>query len=162
MSSLIRNIPGEFGVVLRGKWYTKRFKRVGHNLRILQGVFILNPEKIECRDNVSFGVCNYIQAGGGFVVESDVMLGPYVRIWTQTHNYRDPEKPIWTQGYSFSPVRIGRDVWIGANAFVMPGADIGERCIVSAGSVVGGKVYPPGIILAGYPARKIGARSNGK
>ena len=50
------------------------------------------------------------------------------------------------------------DCWIGANAFIMPGANLGEGTIVSAGSVVGGKAVPPYKILAGNPARVIGSR----
>jgi acetyltransferase-like isoleucine patch superfamily enzyme len=55
-------------------------------------------------------------------------------------------------------VVIGRDVWIGANAFVMPGVQLGDGCVVAAGAVVGAKKYPPYKILAGNPARVIGTR----
>lgn len=89
---------------------------------------------------------------------SNVLLGPYTRIWTQNHNYKDPDIPVRAQGYTFRPVIIGDDVWIGANVFVMPGVVLGSGCVVSANSVVGRKEYPPRTVLAGYPARKIGAR----
>jgi virginiamycin A acetyltransferase len=49
-------------------------------------------------------------------------------------------------------VTIGRNTWIGEGAIVM--ADIGERCIVAAGSVVSGPV-PPGQVAGGNPARFI-------
>lgn len=155
---LIRNLPGGFGMAVRRAWYGRRFRKCGKNLNILEGAFIINPQNVECGDNVSVGVCNYIQAGGGVVLESDVLLGPYVKIWTQNHNYKDYHTPIHSQGYAFSPVEIGNDVWVGANAFIMPGVRIGAKSIVSANSVVGAKVYPEGSILAGYPARKIGER----
>ena len=155
---LLRNIPGDFGVVLRRQWYARRFGKVGRDLSVHPGTTILNPGCIECGDRVNIGLFNYIQAGGGVIMGDNVLLGPYTRIWTQNHNYKNPDIPVHDQGYTFRPVIIGHDVWIGANVFVMPGVVLGSRCVVSANSVVGRKEYPPGTVLAGYPARKIGAR----
>lgn len=158
VSYLIRNFPGNVGAMIRRAWFSKRFKRCGKNLNVLPGTYIVNPQCIECGDNVFIGVCNYIQAGGGVVLGSDVLIGPYAKIWTQNHNYKDFLTPVHLQGYSFNPVEIGNDVWIGANVFIMPGTRIGSKSIVSANSVLSAKDYPEGSILAGYPARKIGAR----
>jgi acetyltransferase-like isoleucine patch superfamily enzyme len=49
------------------------------------------------------------------------------------------------------PVVIGDDVWIGANAVIMRGVNIGDRAIVSAGSVVRHDV-PADAVVAGNPA----------
>ncbi|MBK6898705.1 MAG: maltose O-acetyltransferase [bacterium] len=62
------------------------------------------------------------------------------------------------QGAEYREIVIGGDVWIGSNAFLMPGVELGDGCIVSAGSVVGAKKYPPYSILMGNPARVIGNR----
>ena len=53
---------------------------------------------------------------------------------------------------SASPIRIGRDVWIGGGAVVLPGVTIGDRSVVGAGSVVVSDV-PPGTVVVGNPAR---------
>jgi acetyltransferase-like isoleucine patch superfamily enzyme len=50
------------------------------------------------------------------------------------------------------PVVIGDDVWIGADAIILKGVEIGDRSIVGAGSVVTRSV-PPDVIVAGNPAR---------
>lgn len=50
-------------------------------------------------------------------------------------------------------IRIGDDVWVGANATILKGAHLGDGCIVAAGAVVTRGEYPPGSILAGNPAR---------
>lgn len=155
---VLRDIPGGFGVYLRRQFYKKHFKKAGKNLTVLTGTIILNPQNIECSDNVFIGVNNYIQAGGGLTIQSDALLGPYVKIWTQNHNYKNYDMPVHSQGYSYKPVKIGADVWIGGNVFIMPGAQVGDKCIISANSVVGDKVYSEGTMLAGYPARKIGER----
>lgn len=159
VATLLRNVPGDAGMYLRRTWYTRKFRRAGRNLSIFAGATILNPDKVECGDNINIGFFDYIQAGGRVVFGDNVLLGPYVKIWSQSHNFSDPLAPVSRQGSAFEPVFIGNDVWIGANAFIMPGAVIGDRCVISASSVVGRKEYPEGTILAGYPARKIGERT---
>lgn len=158
VATLLRNIPGELGVALRRKWYSRKFRKAGRNLSIYQGVVIINPQNVECGESTHIGLFDYVQAGGGVTLGNNVLLGPFAKIWTQNHNYADPDAPVYTQGYTFKPVIIGHDVWVGANAFIMPGVVLGDRCVVSANSVVGRKEYPEGTILAGYPARKIGTR----
>lgn len=160
VAALLRNAPGDVGMYLRRTWYTRKFKRAGRNLSVFTGTTILNPGKVECGEGINIGFFNYLQAGGGIVFGNNVLLGPYVKIWTQSHNFSDPLVPVSEQGSVFKPVFIGNDVWIGANAFIMPGTVIGDRCIISASSVVGQKEYPEGTILAGYPARKIGERAH--
>lgn len=54
-----------------------------------------------------------------------------------------------------SPVRIGRNSFIGRSAILMPGADVGCNCIVGAGSVVRGSV-PDCSIVVGNPAVVVG------
>ncbi len=162
VESFLRGIPGPFGERLREKWYRRRFRKCGKNLTVPLGAFIANPQNIECGDNVFFGLYCYIQAGGGLVLGSDVAIGPHVKIWTQNHRYNDPEIPVWKQGYENKSVIIGNDVWIGANAFIMPGTILGDKCVVAAHSVVGARKYPPRTILTGHPARKIGERGQKK
>jgi acetyltransferase-like isoleucine patch superfamily enzyme len=50
-----------------------------------------------------------------------------------------------------APVRIGRNVWIGRNAVVLPGVTIGDHAVVAAGSIVTRDV-PPRTLVAGNPA----------
>ncbi|HEX2534437.1 MAG TPA: sugar O-acetyltransferase [Chitinophagaceae bacterium] len=52
------------------------------------------------------------------------------------------------------PVRIGRNVWIGAGALILPGVTIGDDAIVGAGSVVTRDVAP-GNTVVGNPARPV-------
>ena len=50
-----------------------------------------------------------------------------------------------------APVIIGKNVWVGANATILPGITIGEMSVVAAGAVVT-KDVPPGVLVAGNPA----------
>jgi acetyltransferase-like isoleucine patch superfamily enzyme len=65
--------------------------------------------------------------------------------------------PLQEQGTESKGVRIGDRVWIGANSVVLDGTEIGEDCLVSAGSVVSGRI-PPRTIVQGNPAKVIFTR----
>lgn len=51
-------------------------------------------------------------------------------------------------------IHIGRNCFIGARSFILPGAIIGDNCIIGSGSVVSGKI-PDNSIYAGNPAKFI-------
>jgi acetyltransferase-like isoleucine patch superfamily enzyme len=57
--------------------------------------------------------------------------------------------------YEYSPVRVGRCCFIGANAVITRGVTVGDQCLVAAGAVVTHDV-PTCSIAAGVPARVIG------
>ena len=52
------------------------------------------------------------------------------------------------------PIHIGKNVWIGANATILPGVSIGDGAIIAAGAVVS-KDVPENSVVGGVPARKI-------
>ena len=55
---------------------------------------------------------------------------------------------------SRGPIIVHDDVWIGINATIMSGVEIGQGAVVAAGAVVT-KDVPDGMVYAGNPARKI-------
>lgn len=62
--------------------------------------------------------------------------------------------------YECSPLRdnrevvIGNDVWIGANAILLPGVNIGDGAVIAAGAVVTKDVEPYAVV-GGVPAKVI-------
>lgn len=53
-----------------------------------------------------------------------------------------------------SPIHIGKDCWIGTNAVVLKGTQLGDGSVVAAGAVVASKV-PPNSLVAGVPAKVV-------
>ena len=64
------------------------------------------------------------------------------------------EQPIVEQTWTKEPVEIGNDCWIGMGACILPGARLGDGCVVGGGSVVVGELEP-NCIAVGNPARVI-------
>ena len=63
--------------------------------------------------------------------------------------------PAW-KDYK-NPPTIGNDVWIGSNAIILQGVNVGDGAVVAAGAVVT-KDVPPYAIVAGVPAKVIKKR----
>jgi maltose O-acetyltransferase len=77
-------------------------------------------------------------------------IGPAVQIYTADHP-RDPETR--RAGLEFGrPVAIGRNVWIGGGAIILPGVRVGDDAVIGAGAVVTRDV-PAGATAMGNPAR---------
>lgn len=76
-------------------------------------------------------------------------IGPGVQFYAADHP-RDPKERA--SGVEFGrPIKMGRNVWIGGHAVILPGITIGDDAIIGAGSVVTRDV-PSGATVAGNPA----------
>ena len=97
---------------------------------------------------INSGCC--FQDQGGITIGDGTFVGHNVVIATLNHDF-DPKERITTHP---SKVVIGKNVWIGANATVVPGVTIGDNSIIAAGAVVT-KDVPPNVIAGGVPAKVI-------
>ncbi len=111
---------------------------------------------------------------GNLALGSDSTLGPYVRVYNQgdinisdrviisqfsylcasTHDYNEPHHSL-----ILAPIKIESNVWVCAEAFVGPGAQLSEGTVVGARAVISKKTAPWSI-YAGNPAKKIKDRRN--
>ena len=78
------------------------------------------------------------------------MIGPNVTIVTINHDI-NPKTRINAMP---KPIKIGKNVWIGADCTILPGITIGDNSIIGAGSVVT-KDVPYNVVVAGNTARII-------
>jgi maltose O-acetyltransferase len=108
----------------------------GYNIRLGDGVFM----------NFNCIILDVVQV----TIGDNTQIGPGVQILTADHP-RDPA--LRAQMLEFGrPIVIGRNVWIGGGALIMPGVTIGDDALIGAGSVVT-KDVPAGATVMGNPAR---------
>ncbi|PPU39034.1 sugar O-acetyltransferase [Xanthomonas arboricola] len=108
----------------------------GYNIRLGADVFL----NFNC---VILDVCE-VSIGDG------TQVGPAVQFYAADHP-RDAAGRA--SGLEFGrPIRIGRNVWIGGGAIILPGVRIGDDAVIGAGAVVTRDV-PAGATALGNPAR---------
>ncbi len=109
-------------------------------------------------DRVQIGSSCSMGAGpGGLTIGDDVLISSNCTILTTSYVYDRLDLPLPKQGTTSKGVRIGHRVWLGSNSVVLDGSDIGDNVIVSAGSVVSGRI-PPNSVVLGNPAKVIFTR----
>jgi acetyltransferase-like isoleucine patch superfamily enzyme len=93
-------------------------------------------------------------------------IGPQVRFYCQANHPTDTAANYALQHQIFKtrstfeylktngPIKLGHDVWIGADAIILSGVTIGDGAVIAARSVVTRHV-PPYAIVGGNPARLI-------
>lgn len=116
---------------------------------------------IQLNDYVHICAINNIKIG------NETLIASHVYISDNSHGYykglsydSSPDIPPVNRHYYSAPVRIGKRVWIGEGAIVMPGVDIGDGCIIGAHSIVNRSI-PKECIAVGSPI-KIKKKYNNK
>ena len=99
--------------------------------------------------NVFINSCCNFQDQGGIYIGDHALIGHRVVLATIDHDL-DPASRM----NHYAPIRVGDNVWIGANAVITKGVTIGEGAVVAAGAVVTRDV-PPMTIVGGVPAKVI-------
>lgn len=114
------------------------------------------PFYTDCGKNITIGENVFFNSGcklqdqGGITIDDGALLGHNVVLATLNHCVIPEQRTNLIP----SPIHIGKRVWIGANAMVLPGVTIGDGAVVAAGAVVT-KDVPENVIVGGIPAKQI-------
>ena len=117
---------------------------------------IFSPFYTDCGKNITIGNHVFFNSGckfqdqGGITIDDGALLGHNVVLATLNH-CMIPEQRANLEP---APIHIGKNVWIGANAMVLPGVTIGDGAVIAAGAIVT-KDVPANTIVGGIPAKKI-------
>lgn len=137
-----------------------RFKHCGKNLSLQSGgTFTYDKISIgdDCFINVNAVMASNDQ-GGDIIIGNHVAIGPGVGIFGVNHDIEKVgEWMIHSHRSTDKNVVIEDDVWIGANAVILPGVHVGRGSVIGAGSVVTKDVEPYSVNV-GVPAKKIKQR----
>lgn len=140
---------------LRVLFWSLLLKKTGLNVTIRSQVTIMSPQNVEIGHDVLLNSDCKIGGQNGIKIGNFVQLAYNVNLVSEDHAYDNPLLPIKKQGYKKTgPIIVEDDVWIGANAVIMPGITIGRGAIVGANAVVTKDVEPYSIV-GGVPAKLI-------
>ena len=115
------------------------------------------------RDQGEIKIGNHVGISGTTIYAREgVEIGNYTLIGANTKIFDNDFHPLEVEARNqndFSKlekrrVKIGDNVFIGCNCIILKGTQLGNNCIVGAGSVVHG-TFEDGCVIAGNPARVI-------
>jgi putative colanic acid biosynthesis acetyltransferase WcaF len=126
--------------------------KMGHHSYVRNTNKIFHPWLLEMDNwtNLADGVRIYNLGPVSIGTQTVISMNTFV--CAGTHDYTKPDLPLLRPA-----IRIGRGVWIAAEAFIGPGVTIGDNCVIAARAVVTRDV-PPAVIVGGNPARVIKPR----
>lgn len=132
-------------------------------------VGLYKPSTVAVMQGAKFTVNSHSGFSGvSIFCEKSIEIGSYcnfggnVSIWdTDFHPIDYKLRRQGLEGTKSAAIKIGDDVFVGANSVILKGVEIGDRAIVGAGSVVS-KNIPSDEIWAGNPINKIKGLSNVK
>jgi acetyltransferase-like isoleucine patch superfamily enzyme len=168
--AILRGVRCRVWCRLRGR----RF-RAGRNLRIDGRLVLRGPGTVILGDNVRIGltVTPWTYAADAVITIGDdafvngtsfgcareirvghrAILGRASIMDTDFHSIRidrhDPAAPV-----RVAPVVLEDNVWVGAQAGILPGTRIGANSVVGFGAVCSG-AYPDNAVIAGNPAKVV-------
>ena len=121
-----------------------------------EGFGLFPPFFTDCGKNIHLGKNVFINAGcrfqdqGGIYIGDGTFIGHNVILATLNHDLN----PNTRADMYPKPIHIGKKVWIGSGAIVLPGVSIGDNSVIAAGSVVT-KNVPGNVVYGGNPAKFI-------
>ena len=98
----------------------ENFRVPSGKLILHDGVFINNSCSFNCMERIEIG--------------ASTMMGEGVRFYDHDHVYTAEKIEKWQ--WTTTPIRVGRDCWIGSNVTILKGVTIGDNTIIGAGCLV--------------------------
>ena len=140
-------IPGLVGSYLRAAYYYASLEKCSWEIRVGFGsIFTHRGASLDA--NVSMGAYCVI---GHADIGDNVMMASRISIPSGKRQHIDESGRLRSVP-RFDRVAVGRGSWVGEGAIIM--ADVGEYCIVSAGTVIV-KEMPAACLVAGNPAKVV-------
>ncbi len=135
------------------RWLLQRFgAELAASSRLRASTRVVHPWLLRMGEHSFLGDRVRVYNLGPVVLGDHSVVSQDVTLCAGTHDYTQPHLPLQRP-----PITIGSGVWVCAEAFVGPGVTIGDNAVVGARAVVT-KDVPPGVVVAGNPARVVKER----
>ena len=115
-----------------------------------------NGKTLVIGNNCKLGDYVHITASESVTIGDDCLFASHIFISDTNHGtlQDDPTTAPDSRPLTTLPVSIGNKVWLGENVAVLPGAKIGDGCVIGAHAVVKGEI-PPYTMAVGSPAKPV-------
>lgn len=128
---------------------------LGPRSTVAAHAFLHGP--LEIGADVSINARASLDGGSaGIVVGDGSRIASGATLYAFNHGLL-PDRAIRDQPVTSRGIRLGADVWVGANAGITDGVTVGDHAVIGMGAIVTSDVPAWGIV-AGQPARLIGDR----
>lgn len=146
-------IPESRGYAFKRRMLRLAGAKIGADVKISSSLKIFGSGQLVIGDNTWLGYQTVIVCSSKVEIGANVDIAPQVYIGTGTHIVDSTANHVAAKNIS-KDVIIGNGCWICTNATILPGVELGEKCVVAAGAVVNKSFYENKILLAGVPAIK--------
>lgn len=161
---IISVLIGFFKIVIFKFFYFSRLKlsgipKINASLRlsINKNGLLKVGKNFRCRNNMSFRISNggilkignncffndgcSISCRGNISIGNNVISGQNLLIFDHDHNYREN-----INDFIVEDVKIGNNVWIGANVIILKGVNIGDNSVIAAGTIINHDIMPNSLV----------------
>jgi acetyltransferase-like isoleucine patch superfamily enzyme len=124
--------------------------------QVSESFMMFPPFYTDFGKNITIGENVFINSGcrfqdqGGIFIGDGTLIGHNVVLATLNHGFSPSDRSTTYP----TPIKIGNNVWISANATIIPGVTVGDNAIIAAGAVVT-KDVPENAVVGGVPAKLI-------
>ncbi|WP_075603537.1 acyltransferase [Saccharicrinis aurantiacus] len=106
-------------------------------------------------DRTSIGSHSFLGCAGGVSIGNDVIMGNFVSIHSENHNFNNSSISIRKQGINRIGIKIGNNCWVGAKVTILDGVVVEDGCVIAAGALLTQGLYLSNGIYGGVPAKRI-------
>lgn len=134
----------------KGRVLKKAFPGLHKKCTVWAPLHVERPDLLSIGPEAFLNVDVTIANGEMVSIGERTFVGPGVKFCT-TYHHVDPDDRARDPSAMAKPIVVGKNVWIGAGAILMPGVRIEDDAVIAAGSVVTRDVESR-TVVAGCPA----------
>lgn len=125
--------------------------QIGRRVQIYPTARVMFPWNLQVADDVIIGWDVNLYSLTTISIADNVLISQGAHLCAGSHDHRQEHYPLVLR-----PVRVESGAWLAAECFIGPGVTVGAGAVVAARAVAVRDVAP-GAVVAGNPARQVGA-----
>lgn len=133
----------------------RRNIRIGKRVRIWPGlrVEVFDGAILTIEDDVSIGPNCHISIAADLTIGTGSVFSGASLITNITHALRDMHLPPLQRPMDVVDVNLGKRLFVGHGAKILPGTSLNDGCVVGANAVVANLDAPENAVISGIPGK---------